>query len=407
MAQNRTSPMEISWEILKQYHIDEDVGFALPNPLEELPEKYNAWILIAKNLPELIKTGQLREEVEKLPMLSIDDLKEYEQQCLGHLALGCITMAYVWNRADDDVRKVLPSNIAVPYCELSEKLGLPPILVYADCVLANWKKKDPRGPMTYENMDILFSFPGGDCSKGFFLVSLLVETAAFSAVKVIPTVLQAVQRQDKETLQNTLLDMANCLRNARKVFEEIHGYVDPDLFYNVLRKYLSGWKGNPKLPNGLLYEGVWDDPKQFAGGSAGQSSIFQCLDALLGIEQTTGGGPAAEFIKEMRTYMPPAHKDFLYFLESCPSVREFVRSRDDADLKEAYDKCVQALVSLRSYHLGVVKTYVLDPAKKQSREEETGSEQLEQEHRGTGGTDFMNVLKAVRTKTTQSLLKDR
>ena len=33
-------------------------------------------------------------------------------------------------------------------------------------------------------MDILFSFPGGDCGKGFFLVSLLVEIAAASAIKV-------------------------------------------------------------------------------------------------------------------------------------------------------------------------------------------------------------------------------
>lgn len=39
-------------------------------------------------------------------MLSTDDLQEYEQQCLAHLALGCITMAYVWNRGDDDVQKV-------------------------------------------------------------------------------------------------------------------------------------------------------------------------------------------------------------------------------------------------------------------------------------------------------------
>lgn len=47
--------------------------------------------------------------------------------------------------------QVLPRNIAVPYCELSEKLGLPPILSYADCVLANWKKKDPNGYVIEQN----------------------------------------------------------------------------------------------------------------------------------------------------------------------------------------------------------------------------------------------------------------
>lgn len=43
---------------------------------------------------------------------------------------------------------MLPRNIAVPYRQLSDKLGLPPILSYADCVLANWKKKDPNGYVT-------------------------------------------------------------------------------------------------------------------------------------------------------------------------------------------------------------------------------------------------------------------
>ena len=41
-------------------------------------------------------------------------------------------------------------------------------------------------------MDILFSFPGGDCGKGFFLVSLVVETAAASAIKVCQSILENV-----------------------------------------------------------------------------------------------------------------------------------------------------------------------------------------------------------------------
>lgn len=50
------------------------------------------------------------------------------------------------------------------------------------------------------------------------------------------------------------------------------------------------WKGNAKLPEGLLYEGVWDTPKMFAGGSAAQSSIFQCFDVLLGIQHSSDEG---------------------------------------------------------------------------------------------------------------------
>lgn len=403
MALSETSPMEGSKRILEEYHINEVVGFALPHPLEELPPAFDGWIRIARSLPELIENGQLREEVEKLPTLSIDKLKGHRLQRLAHLALGYITMAYVWNRGDGDIRKVLPRNIAVPYYQLSDKLGLPPILSYADCVLANWKKKDPSGPMTYENMDILFSFPGGDCGKGFFLVSLLVEIAASSAIQAVPTVCSAVQHQDQKALEKAFVDIARSLGDAKTYFQRMRNFVDPNQFFNVLRIYLSGWKNNPKLPEGLLYEGVSDTPKSYSGGSAGQSSIFQCLDILLGIKHSSGKGSPAEFLQEMREYMPPAHCAFLRSLESGPSVREFVISRGNEDLQDAYNKCVNGLLSLRRFHLEIVKTYIVEPSKKQQHGGGSKSEEPS-ENRGTGGTDLMNFLKNVKDATEKALL---
>ncbi|CAO2611684.1 Indoleamine 2,3-dioxygenase 1 [Lemmus lemmus] len=405
MAHSKISPMEGSKRILEEYHINEDVGFALPHPLEELPPAFDGWIRIARSLPLLIKNGQLREEVEKLPTLSIDELKGHRLQRLAHLALGYITMAYVWNRGDGDVRKVLPRNIAVPYCQLSDKLGLPPILSYADCVLANWKKKDPDGYVTRRNMDILFSFPGGDCGKGFFLVSLLVEIAASSAIQAVPTVCSAVQHQDEEALAKAFDVIAQSLDKAKKYFQRMRDYVDPNQFFNVLRIYLSGWKGNPKLQEGLVYEGVSDTPEKFAGGSAGQSSIFQCLDILLGIEHKVTAESPAEFLQEMREYMPPAHRNFLRSLESGPSVRDFVISRGNEDLRNAYNKCVNGLLSLRKFHLNIVGTYILEPSKQQRLGGDSKSEESSDvENKGTGGTDLMTFLKSVKDATENALL---
>uniref|UniRef100_A0A2K6TSY7 Indoleamine 2,3-dioxygenase 1 n=1 Tax=Saimiri boliviensis boliviensis TaxID=39432 RepID=A0A2K6TSY7_SAIBB len=364
--------MENFCTISEEYHIDGEVGFALPNPLENLPDVYNDWMSIAKHLPDLIESGELRERVEKLDMLSIDHLRDHKSQRLAHLVLGCITMAYVWDRGCGDVRKVLPKNIAVPYCQLSEKLQLPPILVYADCVLANWKKKDPNKPLTYENMDVLFSFRHEDCSKGFFLVSLLVEIEAASAIKEIPIIFKAMRMQELDTLRKALLKTASCLEKALQVFNQIHEHVNPQVFFNVLRIYLSGWKGNPQLSEGLMYDGFWS---------------------------------AAQFLQDMRMYMPPAHRNFLCSLESNPSVREFVLLKGDADLREAYDACVKALVDLRNYHLQIVTKYILIPASQKSKNE-TSKEPSKQENKGTGGTDLMNFLKTVRTTTQKSLLKE-
>ncbi|CAJ0965643.1 unnamed protein product, partial [Ranitomeya imitator] len=83
---------------------------------------------------------------------------------------------------------VLPRNLAVPYHQVSQTLGLPLIMVHADFVLANWKRKDPAG-----NLSTIVSVPGGDSLQGFVLVTLLVEVAAIPAVKVSTDVLSTVR----------------------------------------------------------------------------------------------------------------------------------------------------------------------------------------------------------------------
>ncbi|XP_036604122.1 indoleamine 2,3-dioxygenase 1 [Trichosurus vulpecula] len=394
--------LENPWDYSEKFHISKDLGFILEDPLEELPDLYQVWVRLAKNLPFLIQSGQFREEVEQLPELDIGQLEGHKEQRLAHLALAVITMGYVWQ--DRNVMQVLPRKIAVPFCEISRQLGLPPIMVYADCVLANWKKKDPLGPMTYDNMDTLFAFPGGDCSKGFFLVSLLVEKAAASAIRVIPDIFEAIKSKNVESLKESLCTVASSVYEATEVFELVHDHVNPDDFFGTLRIYLSGWKNNPLLPNGLVYEGVWDTPKMFSGGSAAQSSIMQCFDALLGIEHSTAEEKtSAKFLEEMRNYMPPSHKDFLEAVTSSPSVRDFVISCGDTKLKKDYNECINALVKLRSYHIQVVTKYILNPSNKQNNEK--GKKSSENEEKGTGGTNLMTFLKTVRDTTKKALLE--
>lgn len=58
---------------------------------------------------------------------------------------------------------------------------------------------------------------------------------------------------------------------------------DPYVFYKKLRQILSGWNNNPVVPDGIIYEGVSDEPKKYNGGSAAQSSTIQAIDIALGI----------------------------------------------------------------------------------------------------------------------------
>ncbi|KAH1178570.1 hypothetical protein KIL84_012272 [Mauremys mutica] len=302
---------------------------------------------------------------------------------------------------------ILPRALAVPYCTISKLLDLPPILVYADCVLANWKKRDPCG-----NLDILFSFPGGDSNKGFFLVSLLVEAAAAAGIKAIPIIVNALLHHGLCSLETALQDVALSICKMREAFKLIHECVNPEAFFRSLRIYLSGWKDNFLMPEGLVYEGVWDSPKQFFGGSAAQSSTLQCFDVLLGIQHSAAQGFSAEYLSCMRDYMPAAHRAFIQTLASGPSLRQFVLATGDAGLHAAFNKCVSALADLRSYHIQIATKYITIPAGRCRAEQQQlggcihkGTSVLLE--RGTGGTGFMRFLKAIRDTTRKAQLTEQ
>ncbi|XP_050657302.1 indoleamine 2,3-dioxygenase 2 isoform X6 [Macaca thibetana thibetana] len=180
-------------------------------------------------------------------------------------------------------------------------------------------------------------------------------------------------------------------------------HVDPDIFYSVIRIFLSGWKDNPAMPAGLMYEGVSKEPLKYSGGSAAQSTVLHAFDEFLGIRHSK---ESADFLYRMRDYMPPSHKAFIEDIHSAPSLRDYVLSSGQDHLLTAYNQCVQALVDLRSYHITMVTRYLITAAAKAKRRKPNHLPGPPQalEDRGTGGTAVMSFLKSVRDKTLESIL---
>ncbi|XP_078421751.1 indoleamine 2,3-dioxygenase 1 isoform X1 [Cetorhinus maximus] len=389
---------------LDEFHISKEWGFVLPDPLSDLPKFYQPWMDIANSLTHLIEHHQLRYKVNNMQLLSTDFLIGYKQLRLAHMALSFITMGYVWQEGEHNTAKVLPKSLAVPLCEVSKILGLPPILVHADCVLTNWKKKDPNG-----NLDIIITLPGGDSVKGFFLVTLEVELAAVQGIKAISIATEAILNRDDDSIKNALQDMTKSIRKMNHSLKKMDEHVDPDTFYGIIRLFLSGWMDNPALPEGLLYEGVWDEPRHFSGGSAAQSSTLQSIDEFLGISHNE---ESAEFLHRMRDYMPPSHKALIQTIASGPSVREYIVLSCNLALRELYNDCIAALVDLRNYHITVVARYITITSAKAKAEKakQNSSVQILQkapsalEERGTGGSGIMCLLKSVRDSTKKVMI---
>ncbi|XP_075714794.1 indoleamine 2,3-dioxygenase 2-like [Rhinoderma darwinii] len=388
---------------LEDCYFSEEYGFILQDPLDKLPEYYKPWMNIAEHLAELIETRKLRDEVHKMPELGIQHLKGHRQFRLARVFLSHIVMGYVWQNGETEGVKVLPHNLAVPYHQVSKTLGLPLIMVHADFVLANWKRKDPTGPLTIENLSTIVSVPGGDSLQGFILVTLLVEVAAIPAVKAIVRIVRAIQDDDRKPLPPTLQDLEQSITKMSAALQLMYDYVDSDVYYNTIRTFLSGWKENPNMPEGLLYEGVSDEPLYFSGGSAAQSSVYHALDELLGIQHQP---EIAEFLLKMRSYMPPAHNKFISWVREAPSLSEYIVKAEDETLLSTFNQCIAALTQLRSLHIRIVSKYV-NAAGVRARMKTNQKENQGQDHqeRGTGGSQAMTFLKSVRDTCKEGMLR--
>ncbi|KAM9395986.1 indoleamine 2,3-dioxygenase 2-like [Salvelinus alpinus] len=384
------------------FFVSEEFGFILEQPATDLPDYYRVWMGLASNLTPLIQTHQLRDLVNEMPVLSSHHLKGHRELRLAHLALGFITMGYVWQEGQHLPAQTLPKSLALPYWLISKRLGLPPILTYADSVLVNWKLKDPTGDMEIGNLETLFSFPGGESCKGFFLVSLLVERAASSGIQGAFSVMNAVVTCDVISIQKGLYKVGQSLRKMKEIFELMHRHVDPTAFHGTLRIFFSGWRDNPMLPGGLLYEGVVEEPMMLSGGSAAQSSSIQCFDALLGI---CHDDHAASFLKRMREYMLPSHRQLIETLSGCPPLRDFILSCSSPSLCINYDSCVSALVNLRSYHLSAVTRYITVPGHRaRAMRCPLNGVGSALDETGTGGSSPLPFLKSIRDATQRALI---
>ncbi|ELV12456.1 Indoleamine 2,3-dioxygenase 2 [Tupaia chinensis] len=400
-------PHRQDWKIatalsLGRYHISEDYGFLLPNPLKELPDHYRPWMEIAKKLPQLIESHQLQAQVDKMPLLDCQLLKGYREQRLARLVLSFIAMGYVWQEGETQPREVLPRNLAMPFVEVSRMLGLPPILVHSDMVLTNWTKKNPQG-----NLETIIAFPGGESLRGFILVTALVEKAAVPGIKAVVQAVNAILQPSQDALLQALQDLSLSIQDMTRALGQMHDYVDPDIFYAVIRVFLSGWKDNPAMPTGLKYEGVSEEPLQYSGGSAAQSTVLHVFDEFLGVRH---GKESADFLHRMRDYMPPSHKAFIEEVRAAPALRDFILSSGHDHFLAAYNRCLEVLVELRSYHITIVTKYLITAAaraKGRRLNQPPGLAELPQACRGTGGTAVLTFLKSVRDKTLETILHPR
>lgn len=304
-------------------------GF-LPSKMEPLPVKYQCW--------EIALNNYSKTKLLNLDFVELEIHNEYLEQsfcCLSMLAMALCLQ-----------NRVIPKQIANPLCKCALILGMFPTSCYASLVLWNWSLKDQTLPISVNNIEIQSTFTQSKDEKWFFIICIRIENLGTDAV-------DCILRNDFKTAKDLIHKMTRTLM-------KMYRGCSPEKFKN-LRHYLQGFSGtfdtkyvaknwNMIKENDLYYG-------SFVGSSAGQSSIIQALDKVMGIKHKN------LFPKEMLNYMPKQHRSILEKLPITPN-------------KEVID----ALFKFRGAHYALAKYYI-------------------QGVKGTGLTDFRLFLQEMKDET--------
>ncbi|MBM4069532.1 MAG: hypothetical protein FJ271_11370 [Planctomycetes bacterium] len=382
---------------LSDYSFDAERGF-LPaaDPIERLPPEFKALDDLGRDLPKLLVSTQLRPRLEQMPALPIERLSRPPELERVMLLLSYLGHAYIWGSTP--VATHLPAGLAVPWCAVARRLGRPPVLSYASYALHNWKRLDPSGPIDLGNIALLQNFLGGIDEEWFILIHVAIEARAGAMLAATIEAQRCVAQNDVAGATRQLEAAAQGLHSIFRVLTRMPEHCDPYIYFHRVRPYIHGWKNNPALPDGLVYEGVEEFAGRgqfFRGETGAQSSIIPCLDALFGIQHAAD--PLRAYLLEMQDYMPAPHRRLIADLAAGPGLREFVlqQRRDEYALVHAYNDCVNWVSHFRGKHLEYAGAYIHD----QSQHDLSNPTSV-----GTGGTPFMPYLKKHRDESRAHLI---
>lgn len=366
------------------------------DPLSRLSPAFASWEKFATELPKWLMSNALRDEIKQLPHFPVDQLSSDAEMERAMVILSYLGQAFVWADLQHPA-EIIPRSIAIPWCQVADYLNRPPILSYASYALNNWRRIDPSGEIELGNIVLLQNFLAGMDEEWFILVHVDIEAKAIPGIQATMPAFAAIQAEKSEILLQQFNIIKQSLQKMVISLKRMPERCDPYIYYNRVRPYIHGWKNNPALPQGIIYQGVeayQDKPVQFKGETGAQSSIIPMFDAFFGIDHKEN--PLKIHLTEMQNYMPKDHRQFLSYVNNHNIVRPFMQKHSDfIELKDCYNHCLELINEFRSVHLSYAAHYI------QKQHQTSGGNPTDI---GTGGTPFMAYLKEHIEETKNHLL---
>lgn len=372
---------------LEDFGLTAERGFLSTYEIDgiELPPGFDEMLDAAASLSGLITSGRVRHFLRQVghpDMANFLASASDEQVRTAMVHYSFLVQAYVWGEAVAPT--TLPANLAIPICAIGDHLGLPPLLPYSGYVLDNWYRLDKSGGISLDNIAMHQNFLGGQDENWFVLVHVAIEAEAGRALQLATELVDAAAQQDAAKVEDLLVQMHGVWDAMNAHFDRMPERCDPYIYYQRVRPYIHGWKNNPAMPEGLIYEGVTQyagKPQAFCGQTGSQSSIVPTMDGLFQVMHESD--PLREFLDELHAYRPPRHRRFIEAVRDASTLRDFAKMQNQS-LKDAFNTCVEQVARFRTRHLEYAASYI----NKQAPSGAGNDTDV-----GTGGTPFMKYLK--------------
>lgn len=363
------------------FSVDPTNGFLpIQQPLTVLPKAYAPLQELLTQMPTrtydgqeglLSQEGAIEKAVHELPNF-IDQVSQetnpFVQQALFR-AYAFVASAYTLAPAHHDYLKhgiygkahgQLPKNISQPFVAVADQLDVYPWLDYHYAYsLGNYKKLDPSGGMNWENLGMCVKFSGMPDERGFIM--LHVDINQYSPA-LIRGVFEAIDSKKSDSLNDALEGMVATMKNInarRKLMWEASRWKH----YNDFRAFIMGIKGNDDIfENGLIYEGVWDEPKAYRGQTGAQDNIIPTMDIFSGVIAHYPKNDLTRYLMDLRSYRPKCIQRFLEDLRQTMSkepLLETLKNKNNYQGAVYLLELLEEIYLFRNGHWQFVQKYIM------------------------------------------------
>ena len=299
------------------------------SPLAVLPERYSELQVLIDEMPIKKGNGQdgllaiegaIEDAVKKLK--NYKDLVKNEDEIFINQALfrayAFLASAYLLAPSHFSFQKtkkygkahrVLPAQISEPFVLVSKKLDVYPFLDYHYAYsLGNYVKIDDSKGYEWENLAMAAKFSGMDDERGFIM--LHVDINQYSP-QLVGSILDFINAKDNHGVNQSL---NNCLSSMKSINarRQIMWEASRWKHYNDFRVFIMGIKGNDEIfGDGVIYEGVSEEPVQYRGQTGAQDNIIPTADIFTGVINYYPSNDLTKYLLDLRSYRPKCIQNFL------------------------------------------------------------------------------------------------